>query len=120
MWHTRFSEQTTGGSHRPTRVRFSILAAVFLNVVINYMDRSNIAVAGPVISEEFKLTSVQLGLIFSAFGWTYAALQIPGGILADRFGPRVLYTVTLIMWSLVTLLQGFAKGFAALFGLRLA
>ena len=110
----------TRSSNHPTRVRFTILAAVFVNVVINYMDRSNISVAAPLISDELKLSSVQLGLIFSAFGWTYAALQIPGGIMADRFGPRIVYTVSLIMWSLVTLLQGFAKGFAALFGLRMA
>ena len=106
--------------HQPTRIRFTILAAVFVNVVINYMDRSNISIAAPFISDDLNLTSIQLGLIFSAFGWTYAALQIPGGILADRFGPRIVYTVSLIIWSVVTLLQGFAKGFIALFGLRMA
>ncbi|MEO6731589.1 MAG: MFS transporter [Ferruginibacter sp.] len=110
----------TGSADQPTKVRFTILAAVFMNVVVNYMDRSNISVAAPFISDEFKLNSVQLGLIFSAFAWTYAALQIPGGILADRFGPRIMYTVILTMWSIVTLLQGFAKGFASLFGLRMA
>ncbi len=67
-----------------------------------------------------ELTPVQLGLIFSAFGWTYTALQIPGGLLADRVGPRVLYAISLITWSAVTLLQGFTKGFTSLFGLRLA
>jgi len=115
-----FSMKNISSANVPTRVRFTILAAVFVNVVINYMDRSNISVAGPLISDELKLSSVQLGLIFSAFGWTYAALQIPGGILADRFRPRIMYTVILIMWSIVTLLQGFAKGFVALFGLRMA
>ncbi|WPU96372.1 MFS transporter [Mucilaginibacter sabulilitoris] len=105
---------------KPTRVRFRILAFVFINVVINYMDRTNIAVAAPALSSELNLNTVQLGLIFSAFGWTYVASQIPGGILIDRFGPRVLYTITLISWSVVTLFQGFIKGFAALFGLRLA
>ncbi|MEO5889063.1 MAG: MFS transporter [Ferruginibacter sp.] len=108
------------GADQPTRVRFTILAAVFVNVVINYMDRSNMSVAASFISDEFQLSSVQLGLIFSAFSWTYAALQIPGGIMADRFGPRILYTFTLITWSVVTVLQGFAKGFGALFGLRMA
>ena len=82
---------------KPTRVRFTILALIFVNVVINYMDRSNISVAGTAISDELNLTTVQTGLIFSAFGWTYAALQIPGGILADRFGPRVLYAFSLIL-----------------------
>ena len=107
-------------SKKPTRVRYSILVAIFINVVINYMDRSNISVAAPMITEEFHLSTVQLGYIFSAFGWTYALLQIPGGILTDRFGPRIIYTFSLILWSIVTLAQGFAKGFASLFGLRTA
>ena len=107
-------------SDKPTRIRYSILVLVFINVVINYMDRSNISVAGTAISQDLGLTSVQLGLVFSAFGWTYAALQIPGGILADRLGPRILYTVSLIAWSFVTLFQGFVKGFISLVGLRIA
>ena len=102
----------------PTRVRFSILALIFVNVVINYMDRSNISVAATFISRDLELSSVQLGLIFSAFSWSYAALQIPGGVLADRFGARGLYAVSLVMWSLVTILQGFVIGFTALLILR--
>lgn len=105
---------------KPTRIRFRILALIFVCVVINYMDRTNISVAATAITEDLQLTPVQLGILFSAFGWTYAALQIPGGILVDRFAPRVLYAFCLITWSVMTLLQGAAKGFAALFGLRLA
>jgi ACS family D-galactonate transporter-like MFS transporter len=111
--------ETTDGDKRG-RVRFRILAFIFVSVVINYMDRSNISVAASAISNDLHLNSVQLGLIFSAFGWTYAALQIPGGVMVDRFGPRLLYAVSLIAWSIVTLLQGFISGFAGLFGLRLA
>ena len=107
-------------SQKPTRIRFIILAGIFINVVINYMDRSNVSVAAPMITEEFHLSTVQLGYIFSAFGWTYALLQIPGGILTDRFGPRIIYTFSLVLWSVVTIAQGFAKGFASLFGLRMA
>ena len=102
-----------------TKVRYSILAAIFINVVINYMDRSNISVAGIMISKELSLDSVRMGYVFSAFGWTYAFLQIPGSILADRFGVRRLYTVTLILWSLTTIGLGFAKGFIALMFLRI-
>ena len=105
---------------RPTRIRFRILALIFVCVVINYMDRTNISVAATAITDDLELTSVQLGILFSAFGWTYAALQIAGGILVDRFVPRVLYAFCLITWSVMTLLQGTARGFAALFGLRLA
>lgn len=109
-----------GYSEKPTRVRFKVLAFIFVSVVINYMDRSNISVAATAIGKDLELTSVQLGLIFSAFGWSYAALQIPGGVMVDRFGARLTYAFSLITWSLVTLLQGFTKGFVGLFGLRLA
>src|SRR4028118_2379774 len=85
-----------------TRVRYGMLALVFVNVVINYLDRSNISVAGASIGKDLNLSSVELGLIFSAFGWTYALLQIPGGLIADRFGPRPLYAFCLIAWSVST------------------
>lgn len=105
---------------RKTRIRYAMLALVFVNVVINYLDRSNLSVAAAGVGEELGLTSVELGLIFSAFGWSYAALQIPGGMLADRVGPRILYAACLITWSLSTVAQGFARGFASLFAFRLA
>ncbi|MDP4262412.1 MAG: MFS transporter [Bacteroidota bacterium] len=110
----------TGRQEKQTRIRFAMLSIIFVNVVINYMDRSNISVAGTAISGEFKLNPVQTGLIFSAFGWTYAALQVPGGILADRIAPRILYCFSLVLWSVTTVLQGLIKGFIVLFGLRLA
>lgn len=93
---------------------------MFVNVVINYLDRTNISVAAPALSKDLELSSVELGLIFSAFGWTYAALQIPGGLIADKYSPRILYAVCLVTWSLATLCQGFVKGFVSLFGFRLA
>ncbi|HEY6504898.1 MAG TPA: MFS transporter [Chitinophagaceae bacterium] len=105
---------------RPGFIRYRIVAFLFVNVVINYMDRSNISIAATSLTDEFNLSPVQMGLIFSAFGWTYAALQIPGGLLTDHLGPRLLYAISLVGWSFVTLLQGFVNGFAMLFGLRLA
>jgi ACS family D-galactonate transporter-like MFS transporter len=105
---------------KKTNVRYGMLALVFINVVINYLDRTNISVAAPALSKDLQLSPVQLGYIFSAFGWTYAALQIPGGLIADRFGPRILYAACLVTWSLATVCQGFARGFVSLFGLRLA
>ncbi|MGZ5133902.1 MAG: MFS transporter [Flavitalea sp.] len=105
---------------KKTGIRYRMLALVFVNVVINYLDRSNLSVAATGLSKELTLSSVELGLVFSAFGWTYAALQIPGGIIADRFGPRILYAFCLVTWSLATVAQGFVKGFASLFAFRLA
>lgn len=101
-----------------TRKRFSILALVFGSVVINYLDRSNISVAAAELSDSLQLTTVQMGLIFSAFGWTYALLQVPGGIIVDKIKPRILYSFILVLWSTATLLQGFVNSFLMLIGLR--
>lgn len=112
--------EQSGDKKGRTRARYGMLGLVFMNVVINYLDRSNISVAGAALSKDLNLSTVELGYIFSAFGWTYAALQIPGGLIADRFSPRILYAFCLITWSLVTVAQGFVRGFASLFALRLA
>ncbi|MBO0934800.1 MFS transporter [Fibrella aquatilis] len=105
---------------KPTRVRYGMLFLVFVNVVINYLDRANLSVAATTMSGDLQLSPAQLGWVFSAFGWSYALLQIPGGLIADRFSPRILYAFCLVTWSLVTVGQGFVRGFTALFGLRLA
>ncbi|WP_404826616.1 MFS transporter [Paraglaciecola chathamensis] len=84
------------------------------------MDRTNISVAASALSEELSLTSVQMGLVFSAFGWTYSILQIPGGIAVDIVKTRILYPFILIAWSVATLIQGVISSFTALIGCRMA
>ena len=66
---------------------------LFVTVVINYLDRSNLSITAPAIARGARLRTAQMGYVLSAFGWTYAALQIPGGWLVDRVAPRVLYAV---------------------------
>jgi MFS transporter, ACS family, D-galactonate transporter len=119
MVEKKLALTTMKKSIRATRVRYSVLAAVFVTVVINYMDRTNISVAGSGIGAELHLDSIHMGIIFSAFSWTYATLQIPGGLLADRFGARALYSVILILWSLATITLGFAIGFLIIVLLRM-
>jgi ACS family D-galactonate transporter-like MFS transporter len=97
-----------------------MLSLVFVNTMINYLDRSNLAVAKGAIGADLQLDPVQMGYILSAFGWAYAFLQIPGGIVAGKIRPRVLYTLCLILWSGATMFLSLAKGFAMLFGFRLA
>ena len=96
------------------------MVMLFITVVINYLDRSNLSIAAPALKDEFGLDTVHEGLILSAFGWTYAAMQIPGGWLVDRVAPRVLYAAALILWSAATFFMGFASSFIVLFVLRLA
>jgi ACS family D-galactonate transporter-like MFS transporter len=102
-----------------SRARILIAVMLFVTVVINYMDRANLSIAMPAIAHEMDLTKAQQGLLLSAFGWTYAALQIPGGWLVDRVRPRVLYPLCLALWSLATLFMGVIGGFVALIALRL-
>jgi ACS family D-galactonate transporter-like MFS transporter len=102
-----------------TRVRLRMLVLIFVAVVINYLDRSNISIVAPLLSKDLSLSTVQMGLIFSAFGWTYMVLQIPGGWVVDRIKPRVLYPLIMGFWSLITALQALAQGFVGLFTMRL-
>lgn len=103
----------------PTRVRRRVVGLIFGMVVINYMDRGNLAVAATGFGDELGLDALHRGLIFSAFGWAYATLQIPGGWLVDRVKPRTLYASICACWSVATLMQGFAGAFLQLFVLRL-
>jgi ACS family D-galactonate transporter-like MFS transporter len=107
------------GVASPPNGRFRVLAFLFAMVVINYLDRSNLSVAAPDLSRDLHLDTFRQGLIFSAFGWAYAGMQIPGGWLVDRVGPRGLFALICALWSLATILQGFAGSFLLLFSLRL-
>ncbi|MGA9659432.1 MAG: MFS transporter [Asticcacaulis sp.] len=104
---------------KPLRYRFVILMSLFTTVVINYLDRSNLSVAALGISKDFHLHSTEMGLIFSAFAWSYTSLQIPGGLLADSVRPRFLYGGLILAWSIVTFLQGFIWGAGALIACRI-
>ncbi|WP_158925377.1 MFS transporter [Acidisphaera sp. S103] len=111
---------STAATLRPTNRRFRIMGLLFITIVINYLDRSNISIAAPSLTAEFHLDPVQLGLVFSAFSWTYTTFQLPGGWLVDRVHPRVLYPVVIMLWSLATLSLGLANGLVALIALRMA
>jgi len=110
---------------RATRVRYLVLAMLFIATTINYADRASISIAGSAMQKDFGISAVSLGYIFSAFGWSYVIAQLPGGWLLDRFGSRRVYGASIFIWSLFTLFQGtigFLTGgaaIAAMFALRL-
>src|SRR6201984_2248270 len=103
-----------------TRVRYWILAIIVIATAINYLDRANLSIVAPDVKKSLHISPIELGLIFSAFSWTYAALQIPGGWVLERVGPRLTFGIALIFWSIVTGSISLAKGFTSLLGLRLA
>lgn len=99
----------------PTRIlRRQQLALVLLVIcgVINYLDRATLAVANEYIRADLGLSLGQMGLLLSAFSWSYALCQLPVGALVDKIGPRWLLGGGLVVWSLAQA----AGGFAATFG----
>ena len=86
-------------AQKASTVRWRIFGIVFALVVINLIDRVTLSIAMPTISKEFSLEPAMQGVILSAFFWSYALLQIPGGWLIDRFGPRALITGATVGWG---------------------
>ena len=88
---------------------FPILTLVAVGTMINYLDRTVLGIAAPSLSKDLELTAATMGLVFSAFSWSYALLQIPGGIFLDRFGTRLTYFIAVVFWSLCTALMGVVR-----------
>jgi len=101
------------------RSGWPLLILLAVSVVINYMDRGNLGVAAPRLAGELGLTDSRLGLLLSAFFWTYAACQIIGGWLVDRWDVTRVYAAGFLLWSAATLAIGLVNSFAMLLALRL-
>src|SRR5579863_6604075 len=95
------------------------LVLLVLAVLINYVDRGNLALAAPLLKIQWGLTASQLGILFSAFFWTYTALQFVMGIFVDRWGANRMMALGFLVWSLATAITGAAMGFATLLVMRL-
>jgi sugar phosphate permease len=95
-----------------------VLALIWLMMFVAYFDRINITVAGPALVKALDLAPAAFGLILAAFTFGYALMQIPGGVLADRFGSRPLLIFALVFWSVFTGLTGLATSFAVLIVVR--
>jgi len=95
-------------------VRWRIFFLLLLLVSINYVDRASLSVALPVISAEFHLSGAQQGFLLSAFFWTYCAMQIPGGLLADWLKPRIVIAGAALIWGLFQCLGAAATSIGVL------
>jgi ACS family D-galactonate transporter-like MFS transporter len=82
-----------------SRVRWKIFLLMLTLISINYIDRASLSVAMPLIGREFDLDPAMQGLILSSFFWTYAFMQVPGGMLADRYKPRIVIALSTIGWG---------------------
>ena len=98
----------------PTRTRHRVVAWAMLISWITFLDRAAIGQAAPLISRDLRLSSVQMGYVFSAFGLAYALFELPSGWYCDRKGPRQVLTRIVLCWSALTIATGWAWSFASL------
>ena len=98
--------------------RGALVALLSLAVLINYVDRGNLATAAPLIKTELHLTTTQIGVMMSAFFWAYTPGQLVAGWIADKLGGHRAMALGFALWSGATALTGLASGFTALLALR--
>jgi MFS transporter, ACS family, D-galactonate transporter len=106
-------------SRATARGRWTIVGLLFVASLINYFDRATISFALPLISKDLQLGPEAKGVLLSAFFWSYALMQIPMGLLADRVNLRWLYAISFTVWSVAQGLMGFATGLGALIAFRM-
>jgi MFS transporter, ACS family, glucarate transporter len=111
--------RTSPGVEAPTNTRRTIVVFGAAIAFLSFLDRAAISQAAPSITREMHLSPARMGLIFSAFGFTYAAFEMPSGWLCDRFGVRKLLTRVVLLWSLFTAATGAAWNFPSLLISRL-
>ena len=101
-------------AQRPTGVRHNVVAFAVALAVITYIDRVCISQAAPAIRRDLGIGPVEMGTVFTAFGWAYALCEIPGGYLGDRYGPRSVLMRVVLWWSFFTAATGWAWNFVSL------
>src|SRR6516165_6134377 len=97
----------------------AVVTMLGLAVLLNYVDRGNLATAAPLLQDELSLSSGQFGLLLSAFFWVYAPAQLLAGWLVHRYDIRIVLAAGVSLWACATALTGVAGSFASLFVLRL-
>ena len=103
-----------------SRVRWMVVTLMWLAIAINYIDRTVLSAAAPHLIRDLDIPIAMMGVVMSAFFWSYALLQIPAGWFADRFGHKMGLGLSVAWWSVATSATGLASGFLSLFSLRVA
>jgi ACS family D-galactonate transporter-like MFS transporter len=107
--------QDTSRANRMNRIVFLLALSVF----INYIDRSNLSIAAPLLQVELGLSNWQLGKLLSVFFWTYGCMQVPAGWVVDRFEVKWVFAAGFFVWSAATATTAALHGFAAWVAIRI-
>ncbi len=113
------NEPARVSSTHPPGVSAGLVLLLGAAIFINYVDRGNLATAAPLLKTELALSNTQIGVLLSAFFWTYAPLQLLAGWMAERLDVHKVLPAGLALWSVATLLTGVAGSFLVLLALRL-
>jgi ACS family D-galactonate transporter-like MFS transporter len=100
------------------RRRWGIACLLGFGVLVNYFDRVNLSVSQDALHATFGISTVTFGYLLSAYSWTYAALQLPSGLLLDRFGVRLVGRVSTILWSIASFGAALSTGIGGFFAAR--
>ena len=100
------------------RRRWAIACLLGFGVLVNYFDRVNLSVSQQALHETFGISTVMFGYLLSAYSWTYAAGQLPSGVLLDRFGVRRVGCISTFLWSVASFAAAASTGVAAFFSAR--
>ncbi|MBP2625695.1 MAG: major facilitator superfamily 1 [Firmicutes bacterium] len=107
-------------TEKKSNVRWIVAGLMWAAIAINYIDRTVLAAAAPFITKEFSVTPSEMGIIMSGFFWSYALLQIPAGLVADKIGQKKTLGFAVAWWSVATALTGLGTGFKSILGFRVA
>src|SRR5712691_4576141 len=110
--------QTDPGSAKIPRRRWTIALLLGFGVLVNYFDRVNLSVSRDALQASFGISAVMFGYLSSAYNWPYALLQLPSGLLLDRFGVRRVGIISTVIWSVASFAAAICTGVGGLFGAR--
>jgi MFS transporter, ACS family, D-galactonate transporter len=106
-------------SSKPTFEQWRVLALLVISIGINYIDRGSLSMAAPALSKELALSPAQLGLLFSAFFWSYAGFMVVAGWLTDRYNVGLVLGLGYLLWTLATFWTGLVTSLSALLAARI-
>src|ERR1700720_241446 len=110
--------QPTAQARKIPRRRWGIALLLGFGVLVNYFDRVNLSVSRDALQASFGISAVMFGYLSSAYNWPYALLQLPSGLLLDRFGVRRVGIISTMIWSVASFAAAISTGLGGLFGAR--
>src|ERR1035438_7249813 len=100
------------------RKRWFIALLLGFGVLVNYIDRVNLSVSQDALHHAFGISTVTFGYLLSAYSWTYAAFQLPSGLILDRFGVKIVGRIGALLWSVASFAAALSMGLVSFLGAR--